>query len=153
MNHLEKKFVTVKGHAMAYVDRGVGAPIVFLHGNPTSSYLWRNIIAPLAPHYRCIAPDSIGMGDSDALSPSGPESYSFFEHRDFLDGFLAQLVGDPIVLVVHDWGSALGFDWARRHPTRVRGIAYMEAITGMLSWSAFPPPALELFRALRSPLG
>jgi len=150
----DKQRVQVHGHSMAYVDRGAGAPLVFLHGNPTSSYLWRNIIAPLAHRYRCIAPDLIGMGDSDKRAPGGDERYSFDEHRRFLDMFLSQIVPvEPIVLVVHDWGSALGFDWARRHPERVRGIAYMEAIVGARAWSAFPPPARELFQALRSPLG
>jgi haloalkane dehalogenase len=150
----DKKHLNVLGHGMAYVDRGAGAPLVFLHGNPTSSYLWRNIIAPLAHRYRCIAPDLIGMGDSSKRAPGGDELYAFGEQRRFLDELLSQIVpAEPVLLVVHDWGSALGFDWARRHPERVRGIAYMEAIVGVRAWSAFPPPARELFQALRSPLG
>jgi len=151
---IEKKKLSVGNYEMAYVDRGDGDPIVFLHGNPTSSFLWRNIISRLEASYRCIAPDLIGMGDSDKLDPSGPERYSFAEHREFLDGFLERLALDrPFVLCVHDWGSALGFDWARRHPARVRGIAYMEAITGMLSFSTFPLQARAQFQSLRSPLG
>jgi haloalkane dehalogenase len=158
----DKQHIQVHGQSMAYLDRGERerAPLVFLHGNPTSSYLWRNIIAPLAHRFRCIAPDLIGMGDSDKLPPSGNDGddadapYAFGEHRRFLDAFLSQIVPlEPIVLVVHDWGSALGFDWARRHPDRVRGVVYMEAIVGVRAWSAFPPPARELFQALRSPLG
>jgi len=150
----EKRFVSVRGQRMAYVERGTGAPIVFLHGNPTSSYLWRNVIPPLAARYRCIAPDLIGMGDSDKLLPSGPERYGFEEHQAFLDGWLEQVVPEgPVLLVVHDWGSALGFEWARRFPERVRGIAYMEAIVGVRAWEDFPPPARELFEGLRSPLG
>lgn len=149
-----KRHVRVHGQSMAYVEQGDGPPMVFLHGNPTSSFLWRNIVAPLSTSFRCIAPDLIGMGDSDKLAPSGPDRYTFAEHRRFLDGFLESLSLDqPIFLVVHDWGSALGFDWARRHPERVRGIAYMEAIVGQLTWEAFAPPARELFQALRTEAG
>jgi haloalkane dehalogenase len=152
-NH-PKQFIKVQDHRLAYVDRGAGAPIVFLHGNPTSSYLWRNIIAPLSAHYRCIAPDLIGMGDSDKLPGLGDERYSFFEHQRYLDGFLESLrLQEPVILVVHDWGSALGFDWTRRHPERVRGLAYMEAIVGSREWSSLPPPAAEVFQALRSARG
>jgi haloalkane dehalogenase len=150
----EKRFVSVRNQRIAYVQRGSGPTVVFLHGNPTSSYLWRNVIPPLASRYRCIAPDLIGMGDSDKLAPSGPERYRFEEHQSFLDGLLEQVVPrGPVVLVVHDWGSALGFEWARRYPDRVSGIAYMEAIVGVRQWEDFPPPARELFQGLRSPLG
>ncbi len=146
-----KRFVKIAGCSLAYQDFGIGAPMVFLHGNPTSSFLWRNITAPLSSHYRCIAPDLIGMGDSEKLVPSGPDRYSFFEHRTFVEGFMEALhLDEPVVLVLHDWGSALGFDWASRHPERVRGIAYMEAIVGICSWNDFPPPARTLFQALRS---
>jgi len=151
---LPKKRTRVNGAAMAYVDVGSGAPMVFLHGNPTSSYLWRNIMRPLSTNFRCFAPDLIGMGDSDKLVPSGPERYTFTEHRAFLDAFLESMAFDePVVMVVHDWGSALGFDWARRHPDRVRGIVYMEAIVGMRSWEDFPPPGRAIFQAFRSPAG
>jgi haloalkane dehalogenase len=101
---------------MSYVDEGTGDPIIFLHGNPTSSYLWRNIIPHLIGLGRCVAPDLIGMGDSDKLTESGPESYSFIEHRKYLDALLEEIgVTDNVTFVIHDWGSALGFDWAFRH--------------------------------------
>jgi len=149
-----KKSVGVRGRRMAYVEVGEGDPIVFLHGNPTSSYLWRNVIPHLATRGRCIAPDLIGMGDSEKLDGSGPGRYRFVEHREYLDGLLAALgVGDRVVLVVHDWGSALGFDWANRHRSAVRGIAYMEAIVKPLTWDEWPPPVKPVFQALRSPAG
>ena len=140
---------------MAYVDIGSGDPVIFLHGNPTSSFLWRNIVGPLSGRARCIAPDLIGMGDSDKLASSGPGSYSFFEHRSFLDDFLDELRLDrKVVLVVHDWGSALGFDWAYRHPDRVRAIAYMESIVGTMRWDDYAPPERRtLFQRFRSPDG
>ena len=126
---MQKMTPNVDGLDLAYVDIGESDPILLLHGNPTSSYLWRNIIPYLSDRYRCIAPDLISMGDSDKLPDSGPTSYRFVEHREYLDGFLETLdLGDRITLVVHDWGSALGFDWANRNQARVLGIAYMEAI-------------------------
>ncbi|MFQ5623236.1 MAG: haloalkane dehalogenase [Paracoccaceae bacterium] len=151
----EKKFVTVNGRRMAYAEMGEGDPIVFQHGNPTSSYLWRNIMPNLAPLGRCIAVDLIGMGDSDKLPASGPGSYTFIEHRSYLDAAWEALgVKANTVLVVHDWGSALGFDWAARHPRRVQGIAYMEAITGAFpSWDDWPEAARAIFQAMRSPAG
>ena len=150
---LPKTRTHVNGADMAYVDVGSGAPMVFLHGNPTSSYLWRNIMRSLSTNFRCLAPDLIGMGDSDKLVPSGPERYTFTEHRAFLDAFLESMAFDePVVLVVHDWGSALGFDWARRHPDAVAGIAYMETIVRPFTWGGFGEIA-ELFRAWRSPAG
>jgi haloalkane dehalogenase len=150
----DKRCTQVAGRTMAYVDAGAGDPIVLLHGNPTSSYLWRNVIPHLEPLGRCIAPDLIGMGDSEKLTPSGPERYRFVEHRDYLDGLLAALgVDGRVTLVVHDWGSALGFDWAHRHRDRVRGIAYMEAIVCPLSWASWPEAVRPLFQALRSPAG
>src|SRR5215472_7897468 len=125
----EKQYAHVFGQRMAYVEVGSGDPVVFLHGNPTSSYLWRNIIPYVQELGRCIAPDLIGMGDSQKLSDSGPGSYTFVEHRRYLDALLDLLdVKQRVTFVVHDWGSALGFDWAYRHPDAVRGIAYMEAI-------------------------
>lgn len=149
-----KKTATVQGKRMAYVEVGEGDPIVFLHGNPTSSYLWRNVIPHLAGRGRCIAPDLIGMGDSEKLTPSGPERYRFVEHRAYLDGLLQQLgVGENVTLVIHDWGSALGFDWANRHRDAVRGIAYMEAIVQPVRWEQWPKAATEVFRAFRSPAG
>jgi len=139
---------------MAYVDEGRGDPIVFLHGNPTSSYLWRNIIPHLSPHYRCVAPDLIGMGDSDKLPGSGPDRYTFVEHRTHLDGLLEHLdLGDRVTLVLHDWGSGLGFDWANRHRDRVVGIAYMEAIVTTVTWDDWPEGARRVFQGLRSDAG
>ncbi len=150
----QKKRQLVLGQEMAYVEVGNGDPIVFLHGNPTSSYLWRNIISYLQGLGRCIAPDLIGMGDSDKLPNSGPNSYTFIEHRSFLDALLDLLgVHQRVTFVVHDWGSALGFDWAYRHPDAVRGIAYMEAIVKPGTWSEMPEPARKIFQALRSPAG
>lgn len=151
---LSKQFATVAGRRMAYHERGEGSPIVFLHGNPTSSYLWRNVIPHLEDQGRCIAPDLIGMGDSEKLPDPGPDSYTFSEHRDYLDGLLDALsVHDDVTLVVHDWGSALGFDWAHRNRARMRGIAYMEAIVHPLHWDDWPKAARGVFEGFRSPAG
>jgi haloalkane dehalogenase len=150
----EKKRTEVLGTSMAYVDVGEGDPIVLLHGNPTSSYLWREVIPHLEPLGRCIAPDLVGMGDSDKLADSGPMRYSFAEHSRHLDALLDQLrVTENVTLVVHDWGSGLGFDWARRHADAVAGIAYMEAIVRPLTWAEFPDAGREIFQAFRSPAG
>lgn len=150
----EKQNAEVLGASMAYVDVGSGDPIVFLHGNPTSSYLWRNVIPHLTPHGRCVAPDLIGMGDSDKLPDSGPGSYRFSEHRRYLDALLEQLgVRERVTFVVHDWGSALGFDWANRHRDAVAGIAYMEAIVRPVTWDEWPAAARAIFQAFRSPAG
>ncbi len=151
-----KRHVQVLGRKMAYVEAGNGPAVLFLHGNPTSSYLWRDVIGPLATQARCIAPDLIGMGDSDKLGPAGPGTYSFDVHSQFVDGFIAEALGPdaPVILVVHDWGSALGFDWARRHPARVRGIAYMEAIVRPLAgWEEWNPEAARIFQGFRSDKG
>ena len=151
---LSKKTAVVDGKTMAYHEQGEGPSVVFLHGNPTSSYLWRNIIPHLADRARCIAPDLIGQGDSDKLDDSGPGSYRFVEHRRYLDGLLAQLdLGDEVTFVIHDWGSALGFDWANRHRDRVAGIAYMEAIVQPVTWADWPDAARDIFQAFRSPAG
>lgn len=151
---LSKSYATVNGKQMAYHDVGEGDSIVFLHGNPTSSYLWRNIIPHLSKTHRCIAPDLIGQGDSDKLDDTGPNSYRFVEHREYLDGLLDQLdLGDSVTLVVHDWGSALGFDWANRHQDRVSGIVYMEAIVRPVTWEDWPAGAVDIFRAMRSDAG
>jgi haloalkane dehalogenase len=133
---------------MAYVETGDGDPIVFLHGNPTSSYLWRNVIPHLEPLARCLAPDLIGMGDS---GPSG-SGYKFTDHQRYLDAWLELMAaGDRVTFVAHDWGSALAFHWARRHPDRVRGIAYMEAIVTPMRWEQWPPR--RTFERLRGPEG
>ncbi len=150
----QKKRQQVLGQTMAYVEVGNGDPIVFLHGNPTSSYLWRNIIPFVQELGRCIAPDLVGMGDSEKLPNSGPNSYTFVEHRRYLDALLDRLgVKERVTFVVHDWGSALGFDWAYRHPDAVRGIAYMEAIVKPRAWSEMSEPARKIFQAFRSNAG
>ena len=149
-----KKNVLVNGKRMAYVEIGDGDPIIFQHGNPTSSYLWRNIMPELAGHGRCIAVDLIGMGDSDKLDNAGPDSYRYVEHRDYLFAAWEQLgLTENITFVIHDWGSALGFDWARQHPDKVRGIAYMEGIVKPMSWEDWPEAIRPLFQGFRSEAG
>lgn len=149
-----KKRKAILGLEMAYVEEGQGDPIVFLHGNPTYSYVWRNILPYVQGFGRIIAPDLIGMGDSQKLPESSPASYTFMEHRRYLDALLEALdVRTRVVFVGHDWGAALAFDWARRHPEAVRGIAYMEAVMGTSSWSEMPEIARTRFQALRSPQG
>jgi len=140
---------------MSYIEEGEGDPIVFLHGNPTSSYLWRNVMPHLEGRGRLIAPDLIGMGDSEKLPESGPDSYTFKEHRSFLHDLLAYLMVDRnVTLVVHDWGSALGFDWAYQNQSAMKGIAYMEAIVQPIpSWDNWPEAARNIFQAFRSPAG
>ena len=153
---LEKKFVDVLGARMAYHERGKGAPVLFLHGNPTSSYLWRDVIPELEEHGRLIAPDLIGMGDSGKLPNPGGDTYRFVTHRKYLDAFIDAVIGTTasIVIVVHDWGSALGFDWASRHRDRVRGIAYMEAIVRPIgAWDEWSPSATPIFQGFRSDKG
>lgn len=150
----EKQVVSVHGKSMAYVEQGSGDPILFLHGNPTSSYLWRNILPHLEPLGRCIAPDLIGMGASEKLEDSGPDRYHLVEHRHYLDGLLDALgVKERVTFVVHDWGSALGFDWAKRHRQNVLGIAYMEAIVRPMTWDEWPDAIQKLFRSFRSEAG
>ena len=151
---LPKSFIEVKGKRMAYVEMGEGDPVVFLHGNPTSSYLWRNIMPHVSGQARCLAPDLIGMGDSDKLDDPGPGSYRFVEHREYLDGFLDAVgLGGNAVFVVHDWGSALGFDWGNRHRDRVRGFCYMEALVRPVTWDEWPEAAKAVFQGFRSPAG
>lgn len=151
---LPKSYATVNGKQMAYHETGQGRAVVFLHGNPTSSYLWRNIVPHVSDQARCIAPDLIGHGDSDKLDDTGPDSYRFVEHRDYLDGLLGQLdLGDDVVLVIHDWGSALGFDWANRHRDRMSGICFMEAIVAPVTWYEFPELARGIFQGFRSEAG
>ncbi len=150
----EKRYVEVGGTRIAYVECGTGDPIVFQHGNPTSSFLWRNILPALAPYGRCIAMDLPGMGDSEKLSGSGPGSYRFSDHAASFEGFLdAMGITQNVTLVLHDWGSALGFDWARRNPDAIKGLAYMEAIVMPLSWEDWPEAIRSLFKDLRSPAG
>ena len=148
----QKQRRLVLGSEMAYVEVGEGDSIVLLHGNPTSSYLWRNVLPHLQPLGRCIAPDLIGMGDSDKLPNSGSGSYRFVEHRRYLDALLEALdVRERVTLVIHDWGSALGFDWANRHREAIKGIAYMEAILVPQRWDHWDKfnmrPALQGLRS------
>jgi haloalkane dehalogenase len=150
----DKQFIDVNGKRMAYVEMGEGDPIVVQHGNPTSSYLWRNIMPALASRGRCIAVDLVGMGDSDKLANPGPDSYRYVEHRDYLFQAWEQLgITDNVTLVVHDWGSALGFDWASQHPAGVNGIAYMEAIVRPMRWQDWPDVIRPLFEGFRSAAG
>ena len=151
----EKKFIEIKGRRMAYIDEGEGAPIVFQHGNPTSSYLWRKVMPACVGLGRLIACDLIGMGDSDKLPDSGPDRYTYGEQREFLFALWEELGLDrDVILVIHDWGSTLGFDWARQHSDRVQGIAHMEAAVIPFAWSDFPNDlARDTFRAFRSEAG
>ncbi len=149
-----KRFIDVQGKRMAYVEMGNGDPIVFQHGNPTSSYLWRNIMPHLADQGRCIAVDLIGMGDSDKLDNPGPDSYRYVEHREYLfEAWRALGINDRVTLVIHDWGSALGFDWSQQHPDMVLGIAYMEAIVRPVTWDEWPEAARAVFQGFRSEAG
>jgi haloalkane dehalogenase len=150
----DKKRANVLGREMAYVETVSGDPIVFLHGNPTSSYLWRNVIPYLQELGRCLAPDLIGMGDSEKLPDSGPGSYTLVEHSRYLDALLEGLgVNGRVTLVIHDWGGVLGFHWANRHREAVKGIAYMEALVRPLLWAEWDEQVRALFQALRSPAG
>jgi haloalkane dehalogenase len=153
---LAKKTVDVLGARMAYHERSEGTPVLFLHGNPTSSYLWRDVIPELTGLGRLIAPDLIGMGDSAKLPNPGPDTYRFTTHRDYLGAFIDAVIGrtESLVLVVHDWGSALGFDWANRHRDRVSGIAYMEGIVRpVASWDEWSVSATPIFQGFRSDKG
>lgn len=147
----ERKRVSVLDSEMAYVDTGSGDPVIFLHGNPTSSYLWRNIIPHVEGGARCVAPDLIGMGDS-GKNPAG--SYRFVDHCRYVDAwFDAVGLNQNITLVIHDWGSALGFHWAHRYPDRIKALVYMEAIVCPLTWETFPDAARKVFQGFRSPAG
>lgn len=149
-----KQFTEVLGQRMAHVETGQGRSILFLHGNPTSSYLWRHVMAELDGAGRLLAPDLIGMGDSDKLPDSGPDRYTFAEHSRYLDAWVdAVLPDEPVTLVLHDWGGALGFDWARRNADRVAGLVYMETIVCPMDWDDWPDAITQLFQAMRSPAG
>ena len=143
--------VDAGGVKMAYIDEGRGDSIVFVHGNPTSSFLWRNVIPHLVPGGRCLVPDLVGMGDSDRTLDG---SYRFKDHSRHLDEWFEAVVPEgQVTLVLHDWGSALGFYWAHRHPERVKGLAYMEAIVRPLTWADWPEQARRVFQGFRSPAG
>ncbi len=150
----KKKIQQVLGLDMAYVEMGKGDPILFLHGNPTSSYLWRNVMPHMRKFGRCIAPDLIGMGDSAKIPASDAATYRYLQHRQYLDAFIELVgAGENVTLVVHDWGSALGFDWVSRYPSAVKGIAYMEAIVAPVTWADWPEAARSVFQAMRSEAG
>lgn len=150
----EQKQIEVNGRTMAYVEMGEGDPVVFQHGNPTSSYLWRNIMPKIAPLGRCIAVDMIGMGNSDKLDSDDPDRYRYEAHRDYLFAAWDALgVDSDVTLVLHDWGSVLGFEWAREHESAVSGIAYMEGIVRPLTWDEWPDDARAMFRGFRSESG
>lgn len=143
----ESKYIEVEGSQMHYIDEGAGDPVLFLHGNPTSSYLWRNIIPYLVPHGRCIALDLIGMGKSDK-----PDlDYSFFDHAKYMEGFIEKLGLSNVTLVIHDWGSGLGFHYAMRHESNIKGIAFMEAMVKPLKWADFPSGNKVGFKLFRTP--
>lgn len=158
MNNLSrgyyKQFVNVLGYQIAYIEVGQGSPIVFLHGNPTSSYLWRNVMPYLESCGRLIAPDLIGMGDSAKLPPDKPNRYRFIEHRRYIDAFLSQIGADHnVVIVGHDWGGALGFDWANHHRAAIKGLVYMETFVRPLTWTDLPESFHSTLRAVRSKEG
>lgn len=144
----------INGKRMAYIDEGRGDAIVFQHGNPSSSYLWRNVLPHTEGLGRLVACDLIGMGASDKLDGSGPDSYHYHENRDYLFALWDALdLGDRVTLVLHDWGGALGFDWANRHRDRVAGIVHMETVSVPMEWDDFPDEVAQMFRGLRSPQG
>ena len=151
---LKTRFKNAMGQRMAYVEFGSGDPIVFLHGNPTSKYLWRKVMPHLEDHGRCIAPDLVGMGESAPLPQSGSSRYNFLEHYGYLREFLYQLDAmENVTLVIHDWGSALGFHWANEHRDSVKGICFMEAIVRPMEWSEWPEDARSIFQGFRSNQG
>jgi haloalkane dehalogenase len=146
-----RKRIPVLDSEFAYVETGAGDPVVFLHGNPTSSYLWRNVIPYLADRARCLAPDLVGMGDS---GPNPTGSYRFVDHRRYLDAWLDAVGATAnVTFVVHDWGSALGFDWGNRHRDSVKGYCLMEAIVMPVEWDDWPEAARRIFQGFRSDAG
>jgi len=147
-----RKSVLIDGIRMQYVETGQEhkPPVVFLHGNPTSSYLWRNIISHVSDSWRCLAPDLVGMGDSER-PPNG--EFTFADHAHYLDRWFDALNIENAVLVVHDWGSALGFNWAQRNPDKISGLVYMESLVQPLTWKDWPENAKGIFQAMRSEAG
>ena len=151
---MHTKRASVFGSTMTYYECGQGSPIVFLHGNPTSKYLWRNVMPHLESLGRCIAPDLIGMGESDKLNDSNEHRYSFIEHYRYLREFLYQVgATEDIALVIHDWGSVLGFHWAAEHMSAVRGICFMESIVKPVEWEDWPEASVRIFQGFRSEAG
>ena len=151
---MKKKFIKINNKKMAYAEMGVGDPIIFQHGNPTSSYLWRNIMPHLKDMGRCIAVDLIGMGDSEKLENSNANSYLYEEQRAYLfDAWNKLGIKDNVTMILHDWGSVLGFDWAYQNPDSMKGIAYMEAIVKPITWNDWPEGARGIFKGFRSESG
>ena len=151
---MDKKKISIDGKEIAYHQQGSGEPIVFLHGNPTSSYLWRNITPYLHDQASCISMDLIGMGDSDKLDNPDTNSYRFEEHFYYVEKAIKDLTNnEKITLVVHDWGSALGFHWSYKHPELIKGIAYMEAIVKEMTWDDWDKNAKSIFQGFRSDAG
>lgn len=149
-----KNYISINNNKMAYIDFGKGDPIVFLHGNPTSSYLWRNILPHCDGLGRLIAVDLIGMGDSEKIRNSNSDNYTFSEHKNYLFKFFEEIgVTENVIFVLHDWGSALGFDWAFENKKSVNALIYMEAIVQELTWKDWPENAVNIFQGLRSPAG
>jgi haloalkane dehalogenase len=144
----ESKYIEIRGSRIHYIEEGSGDPILFLHGNPTSSYLWRNIIPHVVSQGRCIAPDLIGMGKSDK-----PDiGYCFFDHAEYIESFIQEMGLENITIVIHDWGSGLGFHYAMRHENNIKGIAFMEAMVAPVpSWDMFSDAFQEIFKAFRTP--
>ena len=146
----QRRRIGVLETEIAFVDVGEGRPVVFLHGNPTSSFLWRGIIPHVTDTARCLAPDLVGMGQSGKAAGG---RYRFVDHARYLDAWFDAMDLRDVILVVHDWGSALGLHWAHRHPERVAGLVYMEAIVRPLAWAEWPENARKIFQAMRSPAG
>jgi haloalkane dehalogenase len=151
----EKKYASVHGKQIAYVEEGSGDPIVLLHGNPTSSFLWRNVVPELVASGRVIVPDLIGQGDSEKLPASdGPERYTLEVAYSYVDGLLETIgANENVTLVIHDWGSGIGFLWAMRHAAAVKGVAYMEGIVMPVTWADWPEGAVGIFKGFRSEKG
>ena len=151
---LKKQKISINNKNIAYAESGSGDPIIFLHGNPTSSYLWRNITPHLESQGRCICIDLIGMGDSDKLDNPDENSYQFEEHYHYVNAAIESLTnGENTTFVIHDWGSALGFNWCYHNPDSVKGIAYMEAIVKEMTWEDWSDEAKGIFQGFRSDAG
>ena len=149
-----KKYAEINNKKMAYIDEGNGDTFLFLHGNPTSSYLWRNIAPHVEDMGRVVIPDLIGMGDSEKLDGVDNEGYKYHGQYGYLTGLLDTLeLGNDIHLIIHDWGSAMGFQFARENPDRVKSITYMEAIVMPLTWEQWPDAATKIFQLFRSDAG
>ncbi len=152
--NINKKSLTINNNQMAFIDEGNGETLIFIHGNPTSSFLWRNIAPHFIDKYRVIVPDLIGMGDSDKLEGIDNEDYNFKGHYKYLSELIKNLnIMTPIHLVIHDWGCALGLKYARHNPLLVKSITFMEGMTIPLSWDQWPEIGTKIFKLFRSEIG